>query len=383
MENIHIKIPEPKWGSELANIIIILEKLRVKILWGSVPPHIFFQLKNIFQILENLGSARIEGNNTTLSEYVEKIIDGKTEINEKEIEIANLEKAIIFIEENVDENFIFTRAFFSELHKIITHNLSPPPNGEGSRYPGELRKINVSIAKSRHNPPDYISLPDYFEEFLNFINQNLEEQYQLLMVAIAHHRFTWIHPYDNGNGRIVRLLTYALLIKLGFQVKNGRIINPSAVFYTDRDKYYKMLEVADKLDEQSLLKWAQYFLLGLKNEIEKIDSLLSMKYVREKILIPAINFALERQSITQKEYKILKYLIQKDDVLIKSEELNKIGINNSVQKSRAMKTLRDKKMVKPNKENGRIYTINFINNYLLRGVIDSLDKQGFISDFLK
>ena len=383
MENIHIKIPEPKWGSELANIIIILEKLRVKILWGSVPPHIFFQLKNIFQILENLGSARIEGNNTTLSEYVEKIIEDKTEINEKEIEIANLEKAIIFIEENVDENFIFTRAFFSELHKIITHNLSPPPNGEGSRYPGELRKINVSIAKSRHNPPDYISLPDYFEEFLNFINQNLEEQYQLLMVAIAHHRFTWIHPYDNGNGRIVRLLTYALLIKLGFQVKNGRIINPSAVFYTDRDKYYKMLEIADKLDEQSLLKWAQYFLLGLKNEIEKIDSLLSMKYVREKILIPAINFALERQSITQKEYKILKYLIQKDDVLIKSEELNKIGINNSVQKSRAMKTLRDKKMVKPNKENGRIYTINFINNYLLRGVIDSLDKQGFISDFLK
>ena len=383
MENIHIKIPEPKWGSELANIIIILEKLRVKILWGSVPPHIFFQLKNIFQILENLGSARIEGNNTTLSEYVEKIIEDKTEINEKEIEIANLEKAIIFIEKNVDENFIFTRAFFSELHKIITHNLSPPPNGEGSRYPGELRKINVSIAKSRHNPPDYISLPDYFEEFLNFINQNLEEQYQLLMVAIAHHRFTWIHPYDNGNGRIVRLLTYALLIKLGFQVKNGRIINPSAVFYTDRDKYYKMLEIADKLDEQSLLKWAQYFLLGLKNEIEKIDSLLSMKFVREKILIPAINFALERQSITQKEYKILKYLIQKDDVLIKSEELNKIGINNSVQKSRAMKTLRDKKMVKPNKENGRIYTINFINNYLLRGVIDSLDKQGFISDFLK
>lgn len=383
MRNTHIKIPEPRWGSKLANIILSLEKLRVKILWGSVPPHIFFQLKNIFQILENLGSARIEGNNTTLSEYVEKIIENKTEINEKEIEIANLEKAIIFIEENVDENFKFTRAFFSELHKIITHKLSPPPHGEGSRNPGELRKINVSIAKSKHTPPDYVSLPDYFAEFLNFINQNLEEQYQLLMVAIAHHRFAWIHPYDNGNGRIVRLLTYALLIKLGFQVKNGRIINPSAVFYTDRNRYYKMLETADKLDEQSLLKWAQYFLSGLKNEIEKIDRLLSMKYVKEKILIPAINFALERQSITQKEYKILKYLIQKNDVLIKSEELHKIGITNSVQKSRAMKTLREKKMVRPLKENGRIYTINFVNNYLLRGVVDSLDKQGFISDFLK
>ena len=40
-----------------------------------MPAYIFFQLKNIFQILETLGSARIEGNNTTLSEYVEKLID--------------------------------------------------------------------------------------------------------------------------------------------------------------------------------------------------------------------------------------------------------------------------------------------------------------------
>ena len=383
MNNIHIKIPEPRWGSRLANIILSLEKLRVKKLWGSVPPYIFFQLKNIFQILENLGSARIEGNNTTLSEYVEKIIDNKTEISEKEIEIVNLERAISFIENNVNDNYQFTRSFFSELHKIITDKLSPPPHGEGSRHPGELRKTNVFIAKSKHTPPDYIALLDYFESFIEFINKDIEEQYQLLMVAIAHHRFAWIHPYDNGNGRIVRLLTYALLIKLGFQVKNGRIINPSAVFYTDREKYYKMLEVADNLDDRSSLEWAEYFLLGLKNEIEKIDSLLNMNYVREKILIPAINFAFERQNITQREYKVLKYLIQKEAVLIKSEELSKIGIKSSIQKARAMKTLREKKMVNPIKKNGRIYTINFINNYLLRGAIDSLDKQGFVSDFLK
>ncbi len=381
--NGNIKIPEPAWGSKLANTILNLEKLRVKMLLGSVPPHIFFQLKNIFQILENLGSARIEGNNTTLSEYVEKIIENKTQVNEKEIEIANLEEAITFIEKTVNEHFKFTRAFLSELHKIVTQKLSPPPHGEGSRYPGELRKNNVSIAKSKHTPPDYISLPDFFEKFLDFINREIEEQYQLLMVAIAHHRFTWIHPYDNGNGRVVRLLTYALLIKLGFQVKTGRIINPSAVFYTDRHKYYEMLEIADKLDEESLLKWSEYFLSGLKNEIEKIDSLLNIKYVREKILIPSINFAFERKSVPQREYNILKYLIRKENIAMKAEELSNLGIYNSVQKSRVMKNLREKKLVKPIKEGGRIYTINFVNNYLLRGVIASLDNEGFIADFLK
>ena len=74
-KEIPLKLYDPMWGSKLANTIIELEKLRVKKLGGPVPPEIFFQLKNIFQLFESLGSARIEGNNTTLSEFVEKIID--------------------------------------------------------------------------------------------------------------------------------------------------------------------------------------------------------------------------------------------------------------------------------------------------------------------
>ena len=71
---LQITIPDPEWKSNVANVILDLEKLRSKKLHGEIPTHIFFQLKDIFQILETLGSARIEGNNTTLSEYVEKII---------------------------------------------------------------------------------------------------------------------------------------------------------------------------------------------------------------------------------------------------------------------------------------------------------------------
>ena len=123
----NISIPDPSWGSQLANIILDLEKLRTKRLGGDVPPHIFFQLKDIFHILETLGSARIEGNNTTLSEYVEKIIDESND-DESNYEIKNLEKAIDFIEENTDEETSLNRAFISEIHKIITKDLTPPPS---------------------------------------------------------------------------------------------------------------------------------------------------------------------------------------------------------------------------------------------------------------
>lgn len=66
-----------------------------------------------------------------------------------------------------------------------------------------------------------------------------------------------------------RLLNYAILIKLGFKVKQGRLVNPSSVFYTDRDQYYDMLSCADSLEVKDLLSWCEYFLRGLKNEIER------------------------------------------------------------------------------------------------------------------
>lgn len=382
MNNIHIKIPEPVWGSNLAGIILDLEKLRTKHLFGKLPPHIFFQLKDVFQFLETLGSARIEGNNTTLSEYVDRIIEGKLKKDEKDQEIKNIEKAIEFIETNTNDVTRIDRAYISEIHRIITKNLTPPQKGEGSRYPGELRKIPVSIKNSKHKTPDPAVLQDYFNEFVRFINDEYREQYQLLMVSVAHHRFAYIHPFDNGNGRMGRLLNYAFLIKLGFRVKNGRILNPSSVFYANRNKYYQMLAKADSLKDNDILAWCKYFLSGLKNEVEKIDSLLDRDYVQNKILFPALRFALDNKHITEREYKILHYLVSRDEMQIKSEELEKVGITGSVNKSRVMARLKDKNIVHPIKEGGRIYTISFVNNILLRGVVENLTKEGFVSDFL-
>ena len=67
-------IPQPSFGSDLNTAIVELEKLRDKPLRGSTPPHVFFELKDIFQTLESLGSSRIEGNRTTVAEFADKII---------------------------------------------------------------------------------------------------------------------------------------------------------------------------------------------------------------------------------------------------------------------------------------------------------------------
>jgi len=381
---IKITIPEPQWGGSLTSLILELERVRTKRLFSTVPPSVFFQLKEIFQTLETLGSSRIEGNHTTLSEYVERIIedDGVAKVDERHIEVNNLRNAISFIEKNTDINTLVDRAYLSHLHKIVVKNLTPPPTGEGSKNPGELRKNNVAIKNASHTPPDVINLKDYFDGFVDFINDNHIKQNQLLMIAIAHHRCAYVHPFDNGNGRMIRLLDYVLLIKLGFNVKEGRILNPSAVFYGDRNAYYDNLSKADDLSDKSVLSWAEYFLSGLKNEIEKIDTLLNVEYVRDKLLLPALKFALDRRVVNELENEILQYLVQQDDMTIRSTELDRFGISSSHQKSRMIKKLKQERLITATKEGGRIYTINFYKSPILRGVIKELGNNGFVADFL-
>jgi len=154
------------------------------------------------------------------------------------------------------------------------------------------------------------------------------------------------------------------------------------VFYSDRDKYYAMLGQADSLEDNDVLAWCEYFLLGIKNEVEKIDSLLDIKYVRNKILLPAIIFAKKQENITKLEFNILQHIINKEDMTIKSTELEFLGIDDSVKKSRIMSRLKKKGFIRATKENGRIYTIHFLRNYLLRGIIRYMQEEGFVSDFL-
>jgi len=381
-----LKLYDPKWSSDLATTIIELEKLRVKRLGGPVPPHVFFQLKEIFQLFESLGSARIEGNRTTLMEFVEKVIENpsRATADESMKEIFNLEDVIDFIEKNIKKTTIFDRALISEIHRIIVKDLTPPPGGEGSHYPGALRPVDVSITGSPHVPPKSIKVPEYFEELMTFVNASVSSKYHLLITALAHHRMAWIHPFDNGNGRFVRMFTYALLIKQGFQVKTGRILNPTAIFCMDRAKYYEMLAVADTGDEVKVLEWCEYVLNGLRKEIEKIDKLLNLEYITDTILIPALRYSLERKSINNQEHAVLSCVVKTKDMTIKSLDI-KAALNEAspVQRSRIIKRLKDKEMLVPTKGNkSRKYTIQFRNNYLLRDVVRALEENGFVPEFL-
>jgi len=370
-----LTLVEPEFSSPITDLVIDLDFLRKKEFSGTTHPVIFFQLKHIFHFLESLGSARIEGNNTTLAEYIDSKVQGGQKVPEKIQEIQNIESAMDFIDQVIKDHPI-NRALISELHKRVVQNLSFS-HGEGDRTPGAYRKSNVQINHSSHTPPEAFKIEEYMQELYAFISKRDSPKFDLLKTALVHHRFVWIHPFTNGNGRTVRLLTYAMLVKQGFNIHVGRILNPTAVFCINRSSYYDHLALADTGEKEGLLKWCEYVLRGIKSEIEKIDKLLDYSYLSKEILLPSLEDALKKEYLTSVEAKILQKAIHKQ--LIQAEDIKELFPGRaSSEISRQIKRLLDKKILLPEGEGKRKYLIRFDQSSLLRSVMETLSARGFV-----
>jgi Fic family protein len=351
-----------------------LEHLRRLTLSGDTPAPVFFQLKQIFHLLESLGSARIEGNHTTLADYIEAKIAAEAPRGENIREIENIEQAMDFLEQAIATGTAITHQFIRELHTLTVRGLER----EGDETPGTYRTGSVTIAGAAHRPPDALRVADYMEELVAFVNRADPPKYDLLKVALVHHRFAWIHPFSNGNGRVVRLLTYALLIKYGFNVQaGGRVLNPTAVFCNDREKYYAMLSTADHGTAAGFEQWCLYVLSGIRDELAKVDQLTRYEVLKGKILFPALDYSRTRGLITRMEEQVLRRAAELGT--FKASDFGELFPDLSErQRTYQLKKLVEAQMLQPIRNNARVYTINFINNALIRAVMRILVREGFV-----
>ncbi|MFN9448045.1 MAG: Fic family protein [Rubrivivax sp.] len=369
----------PAFDSPLVDVVTELEHLRRLRLGGSTPAPVFYQLKHIFHMLESLGSARIEGNHTTLADYVESRLSPQpATLSDQLREMANIEQAMDFIEAHFRPGQDVTEHGVRELHAITVQGLER----EGDETPGAYRRRAVQIAQSDHLPPEAVSVPQYMGELVQFINRPDPAKYDLMKVALAHHRFAWIHPFGNGNGRVVRLLTYTLLIKYGFNVKTGgRVLNPTAVFCNDRDRYYAMLAQADTGTAEGHEAWCVYVLSGMLDELRKVDQLADSAFLIERILIPALRYARERELVTTMEERVLLETAQRG--VVKASDLRgAMPALSERQRTYQISKLVERGMLASIREGARQYTVGFANSFLIRGVIRALANEGFIPETL-
>ncbi len=375
-----LSLLNPAFDSPLVDVITELEHLRRLRLEGSTPEPVFQQLKSIFHMLESLGSARIEGNHTTLADYVEsRLDDGPATVSDQLLEMGTIEKAMRYIEAHIEPDQHLSEHFIRELHALTVDGLKR----EGDATPGAYRRAAVRIAQSSHAPPDAVMVSQYMAELVEFINRADASKYDLIKTALAHHRFAWAHPFSNGNRRVVRLLTYTLLIQYDFNLKTkGRVLNPTAVFCNDCDRYYSMLAEADTGSLEGREAWCVYVLDGILTELRKVDRLIDADYLIERILSPALHYARQRELLTQTEERVL--LATARAVIAKAGDLQSAmpGLNAN-QRTYQIGKLVERRMLVPLREGARQYTVGFANNALLRGVIRALSDEGFVPESLQ
>lgn len=370
-----LKLLSPRFESPLLDVLTDLEHLRRLEMRGTTPAPVFLQLKHVFHFLESLASARIEGNHTTLADYVEaKVMPGAAGADALR-EIDNIEAAMGQVEQIVEPGSPVTEHLLRGLHAITVEGLQR----EGDRTPGSYRTGPVSIAGAAHCPPDAVLVPQYMGELVAFINQPDPPKYDLMKVALAHHRFGWIHPFGNGNGRVVRLLTYAMLIKYEFQVNAaGRLLNPAAVFCADRQRYYNLLAQADSGQPAALEAWSVYVLTGIRDELEKVIRLADYAHLCDRILQPAVAHARTRQMITSQEESILKLVVAQG--VVKAGDLEgALPRLSAHQRTYQIRKLVESGMLQPVHEGARQYALGFTHSTLLRGVVKALTDEGFVS----
>ena len=111
--------------------------------------------------------------------------------------------------------------------------------------PGQWRKTGVRISKSKHEPPPPHLVESMVTEMCEYVNDNRHTKTAFHLSAYVMWRHNWIHPFEDGNGRTSRVLSYIVLSICAGYVLPGSPTIPEQI-QADRSGYFKALESADE-----------------------------------------------------------------------------------------------------------------------------------------
>lgn len=186
---------------QILELISKIEANRFYLSSINIPLPLKEKIQRISTLKSSLFSARIEGNPLTLEQ-----IHHETSDRQKKQEVFNILRAIEFIEKDLDTKDKITKKMLLSLHSIVMDGL---PSEKGL-FRQDVSAIfnNSGVAVYIPPPPDKIL--QYLSAMLEYINSDYEN-FPLLNAFVSHLIFEKIHPFLDGNGRVGRLLVFAIL----------------------------------------------------------------------------------------------------------------------------------------------------------------------------
>lgn len=240
-------IREQKWDSEILGLIAAIYKEAGKQeMYLKQRPEELEKLVEIAKVQSTEASNAIEGIVTT-STRIRQLVEEKTAPrNRDEQEIAGYRDALNIIHENFDAIPI-TRNYILQLHKVLYSHMNNPMAGQTKSVQNYISATYPNgHTETLFTPLAPFETPEALERICDEYNRvigNMEAE-PLIVIPIFIHDFLCIHPFNDGNGRMSRLLTTLLLYRNGFYV--GKYISLEAKIAKNKDLYYSALRQAQE-----------------------------------------------------------------------------------------------------------------------------------------
>ena len=236
------QIREQKWDSDILGYIAAIYKEAGKQgQYLKQRPEELEKLVQIAKVQSTEASNAIEGIVTTNTRIKQLVEEKTTPRNRDEQEIAGYRDVLNVIHESFDV-IPFSRNYILQLHKIMYSHMNNPIAGQtknvqnyiSAAYPDGHTEILFAPRASFKTPE---ALDRICEEY-NRVIGNMEVE-PLIAIPVFIHDFLCIHPFNDGNGRMSRLLTTLLLYQNGFYV--GKYISLESKIAQAKDLYYDAL----------------------------------------------------------------------------------------------------------------------------------------------
>lgn len=316
--------PRYRLTNEIVNLLGSIEASKEVVDSISIPPQVEQNIRRASTLKSSLYSARIEGNDLTLEEALDR-----SSQNQKKAEVFNILKAINWIHSRPKKDT--SLAEILNLHKETLNGLSP----HAGQFRTETNAIFNSAGIAIYMPPPPRYIKSHLERLVGYINST-KEKFAPVKAVLAHYTFEKIHPFIDGNGRVGRLIIQKILNQTGYGMKG--LLSLEEYLDNNRSAYYRALEEPEKdvtdyliftleAIEKTALQAKE--LVISKQHTEETDFLLPRraeiyKIVRDQKLV---NFDRLRRRFLKVNPRTLRYDLKK---LQEQGLIIKLGTTNGV-----------------------------------------------------
>ena len=240
----------------MSNVIEEIDRLKRELdELRPLPSDVLARIEQKLRIESNYHSNAVEGNSLTLGETRSLILHGLTAHGKPmrdHLDIEGHDEAVKAMEDAVRRNESLNEVFIRNLHKVL---LKEPYENDAITPDGQPVKRRIAVGEYKTQPNNvqtstgeiyYFTPPDQVKSAMSdlidwYRRQEDEGEHPIVIAATFHYRFIRIHPFDDGNGRMARLLMNMILIKHGYTV--------AVVPVEERSRYINTLERADKTED--------------------------------------------------------------------------------------------------------------------------------------